>query len=243
MSDISFRLRIDFQKAGALRWLSHLELLRSLERLVRRSGLPYVVTQGFNAHMRLAAGPALPVGTAGQQELFDVWLRQYVSPQTALEALRRVAGELYINAVRYVDTRSKGIPVTHCLEAYEVTVASARGSADEFSAAFAGLLAAGTLEVQRRQKLKAYDLGETVVGGLTVAAAGADACAGAAAVADAGAGAGAADGQRLYRLGLTLHASSQGSLRPEHLVERLLLEGDKIVANCRIGLYTEDGEH
>ena len=35
-----------FRKSGRLRFLSHLELARALERSVRRAGLPYAVTQG-----------------------------------------------------------------------------------------------------------------------------------------------------------------------------------------------------
>ena len=58
-----FRLRVAFPKEGRLAHLSHLETARACERSVRRAGLSYAVSQGFNPSMRIAFGPALPVGT------------------------------------------------------------------------------------------------------------------------------------------------------------------------------------
>ncbi|MDR2108548.1 MAG: TIGR03936 family radical SAM-associated protein, partial [Coriobacteriales bacterium] len=77
MSDTVYRLRITFAKQGRLAWLSHLELVRALERCIRRSGLPLQFSQGFNQHIKHSFGPALPVGTAGVAELCDVWLMRY----------------------------------------------------------------------------------------------------------------------------------------------------------------------
>ncbi len=72
-----------------MRWLSHLEVVHALERSIRRAGLPFAVTQGFNPHLKVAFGPALPVGTAGDNEYLDVWLREY----TEADATGRAAPE------------------------------------------------------------------------------------------------------------------------------------------------------
>ncbi len=53
-------------------------------------GSPYAVTQGFNPHMKVAFGPALPVGTAGENEYYDVWLTRYTDASEVLSALRDV---------------------------------------------------------------------------------------------------------------------------------------------------------
>jgi len=44
----------------------------ALERMVRAAQLPVRYTEGFNPHIRLSMGPALPVGHEGQAEAFDV---------------------------------------------------------------------------------------------------------------------------------------------------------------------------
>ncbi|MDR3307856.1 MAG: TIGR03936 family radical SAM-associated protein, partial [Coriobacteriales bacterium] len=90
MDEGSFRLRINYRKAGRLRFLSHLEVVRALERTIRRAALPYAVSQGFNVHMKHAFGPALPVGTAGLDEYLDIWLRAYLPPHEVMERLQAV---------------------------------------------------------------------------------------------------------------------------------------------------------
>ena len=66
------RYRFVFSKMGDARWLSHRQLMDALERMVRAAGLPVRYTEGFNPHIRLSMGPALPVGYEGRAETFDV---------------------------------------------------------------------------------------------------------------------------------------------------------------------------
>jgi radical SAM-linked protein len=178
---MSFRLRINFQKRGRLRLLSHLELVRAMERAIRRAQLPFVTSKGFNVHMRYAPGPALPVGTIGLDEYFDVWLTEYLDPNLACLRLRAASVEdLGILAVSYVDPRAKGLQATHTHEVYEIvlgtgpcdavgvadalSVAEAVGalSAAEATDALARLIAGGSLTVKRKNKSKVYDLTQMV---------------------------------------------------------------------------------
>lgn len=85
-----FRLRIMFAKKDAALWLSHLEVVRSMERLIRRSGLPYAISQGFSPHLKHSFSIALPVGTGSAGEYMDVELEQLVNPKEALLALQKV---------------------------------------------------------------------------------------------------------------------------------------------------------
>jgi radical SAM-linked protein len=66
------RYRFVFTKTGDARWLSHRQLMDALERMIRAAGLPVRYTEGFNPHIRLSMGPALPVGYEGRAEYFDV---------------------------------------------------------------------------------------------------------------------------------------------------------------------------
>ncbi|MDR1774891.1 MAG: TIGR03936 family radical SAM-associated protein [Actinomycetes bacterium] len=85
-----FRLRLCYAKAGRGSYLSHLEVLRALTRAIRRSGLPFAVTCGFNPHMRIALGPALGVGVGSDAEYLDVSLTEYVPANVALARLQAV---------------------------------------------------------------------------------------------------------------------------------------------------------
>jgi radical SAM-linked protein len=205
VAEMSFRLRIDFQKRGRLRFLSHLELVRALERVIRRAQLPYAISQGFNAHMRHAPGPALPVGTAGLDEHFDVWLTAYLDPALVRQRLKEASVEgLEIMAVSYVDPRARGLQATHTHEVYEVILDGGLRSAAEVADALARVVAGGTLTVRRKNKVKDYDLtrlveqvpevhGDPETGDIVVT--------------------------------LRLLATEQGSIRPEALMRAALGEG------------------
>lgn len=86
-----FRLRVAYPKLGRLKYLGHLELIHTVEQVVRRAKLPYAVTQGFSPHMRIAYTSALPVGTSSTAEYFDVYLTELISAEDALARLQAAA--------------------------------------------------------------------------------------------------------------------------------------------------------
>ena len=74
-----FRLRVRYGKRDRLKYLGHLELIHTIERIVRRAGLPYAVTQGFSPHMRVGFSSALPVGTSSTCEWYDLFMTEFVA--------------------------------------------------------------------------------------------------------------------------------------------------------------------
>ncbi|MGQ9811326.1 MAG: TIGR03960 family B12-binding radical SAM protein [bacterium] len=70
------RLRVRYQKDGAMLLSSHLDVVRCIHRALRRSHMPIVFSQGFNPHPKVAFGPPLPLGVASQCEYFDVYLQE-----------------------------------------------------------------------------------------------------------------------------------------------------------------------
>lgn len=64
--------RVSFEKTGDARYLSHRNVMDVLERAFRAADLPVRYTEGFNPHLRLSMGPALPLGQESRHELFDV---------------------------------------------------------------------------------------------------------------------------------------------------------------------------
>jgi len=67
-----FRHRVTFTKSGDARFLSHRNTMDVLERAIRAAGLPARYSEGFNPHMKLSMGPALPLGLESRHEVFDV---------------------------------------------------------------------------------------------------------------------------------------------------------------------------
>lgn len=76
-----------FAITGNLRFLSHLDLLKLMERALRRARIPIAFSHGFNPHPKMAFATAKAVGLAGLSEYFDVELDQEMAP---LEFQRRL---------------------------------------------------------------------------------------------------------------------------------------------------------
>jgi len=72
----STRFRIVFEKGSEMRFTSHLDLMRTWERALRRSGLPLGFTQGHHPHLKMSFGPPLPLGYRSRAEAFDLELSQ-----------------------------------------------------------------------------------------------------------------------------------------------------------------------
>jgi len=66
------RFRFVFEKGAEMRFTSHLDLMRTLERSLRRAGLPLAFTQGHRPHLKLSFGPPLPLGYRSRAEAFDL---------------------------------------------------------------------------------------------------------------------------------------------------------------------------
>ena len=82
-------LRIRFRKVGNLQYISHLDLQRTLARVLVRAGIPMWYTQGFNPHAKVTFGLPLSVGTESECEFIDLRLDRDISSEELVERLNR----------------------------------------------------------------------------------------------------------------------------------------------------------
>ena len=82
------RLRVCFAKTGEMALLSHLDLVRLLERALRRTQLPVSFTGGFHPLPRLQLALALPLGAEARSDWFDLSFTEPVDPEQLLQRLR-----------------------------------------------------------------------------------------------------------------------------------------------------------
>ena len=82
------RLRFRFSKTGSLALLSHLDLVRLMERALRRSGLPVSFTGGFHPLPRVQFALALPLGAEADGEWMDLEFTEAVPVEQALLQLQ-----------------------------------------------------------------------------------------------------------------------------------------------------------
>jgi len=100
------KVRVRFRKGGDLRLVSHHDLMRTFERLLRRASLPFHSSEGFHPKARFVFALSLPLGIVGCEEVVELELDEVVAPDEVQARLtaRTVPG-LEILSVRRVETR------------------------------------------------------------------------------------------------------------------------------------------
>lgn len=70
------RYLIKFSKGEGIKFISHLDLMRTIQRIIRRSGVPIEYSKGFNPHMALSLAQPLSVGVYSDGEYMDIVLTE-----------------------------------------------------------------------------------------------------------------------------------------------------------------------
>lgn len=80
-------LRVKFKKVGSLQYISHLDLVRTMNKVIVRAGLPLWYTEGFNPKPKMIFAAPLSIGTESISEYMDVRLSEPIDPALAMERL------------------------------------------------------------------------------------------------------------------------------------------------------------
>src|ERR687885_769855 len=81
------KLRIRYAKRGRLRFASHRDLARALERALRRAAVPMAFSAGFTPHAKISYLGAAPTGAASEAEYLEIGLAERRDPEEVRAAL------------------------------------------------------------------------------------------------------------------------------------------------------------
>lgn len=87
------KLRLRFQKTGKAVYISHLDLMRVVQRIFLRAGTPIKYSEGFNPHALISICLPLSVGMASECELMDFRVTREVDLAALPETLNAVSPE------------------------------------------------------------------------------------------------------------------------------------------------------
>ena len=85
------RYLIKFSKGEGIKFISHLDLMRTIQRIIRRSGVPIEYSKGFNPHMALSLAQPLSVGVYSDGEYKDIVLTEEMKVADLLARLNEAA--------------------------------------------------------------------------------------------------------------------------------------------------------
>ena len=73
-------LRIKFEKTDKLQYISHLDLLRTMQTAIRRSQIKMMYSEGFNPHMKITFALPLSIGIESVCEYMDIKTDECTEP-------------------------------------------------------------------------------------------------------------------------------------------------------------------
>ena len=141
-------LRVKFKKVGNLQYVSHLDLVRTMHKIIVRSKLPLWYTEGFNPKPKMVFAAPLSIGTESLVEFMDLRLIERIDPATAIASLNaNMTDELVVLDAYYPDSKLTDLKWL----SYVITMDTAGASvelADNINAA----LRADAMHVAKKQK-------------------------------------------------------------------------------------------
>ncbi|WP_368488534.1 TIGR03936 family radical SAM-associated protein [Clostridium sp. BJN0013] len=82
---------IKFSKKDSIKFIGHLDLMRTIQRMIKRSALPVEYSKGFNPHINMSIAQPLAVGIYSCGEYMDVYFESETSEEEIIEKLNKSA--------------------------------------------------------------------------------------------------------------------------------------------------------
>ncbi|GAA2755462.1 TIGR03936 family radical SAM-associated protein [Actinopolymorpha rutila] len=155
------RLRFRYAKRGRLRFTSHRDFQRALERAVRRAGVPIAYSAGFSPHPKISYAGAAPTGAASEAEYAELGVAVRCDPQ----ALRTGLDAALPDGLDVLEVVEAGPgALADRLQASFWEIACPLEAADDLAAAVEAFLARDVVEVERLTKngLRVFDIRDAV---------------------------------------------------------------------------------
>jgi radical SAM family uncharacterized protein/radical SAM-linked protein len=147
------RLRVWFGKQGDMALVSHLDLIRLFDRVVRRAALPIAFTGGFHPGPRISLASALSLGITSDGEIADFELTEAMNEQefqTRLAA--QLPADLPIYQVQAIDLKTLAATQLLAQAEYHLTLAESAFSFDQWQTWVEAMQATPEIEFEQTTK-------------------------------------------------------------------------------------------
>jgi radical SAM-linked protein len=149
------RLRITFARDATLRYIGHLDMARTWQRILRRADLPLAYSEGFNPQPKITFAAALPVGCTSEHEVMDIILSPARDVDEVHERLQRaLPPAITLLSIDEVELHAPALQTQ--LTATEFAIVVEDGPIDDLADRIQTFLSA--TEVMRDRRGKSYNL-------------------------------------------------------------------------------------
>ena len=118
------KIRLQFEKN--IKYISHLDLMKAVQKILKRTGYPLKYSEGFNPHMVLTIANPLPLGIVGKCEFIEFELKTDSLSFGELKERLREASPRGIVPVEIYTENLKNFNLTTNAD-YEITIRTPDG--------------------------------------------------------------------------------------------------------------------
>lgn len=101
------RVRLFYQKTGKFTWLSHLSMMKYIERLLRKSGIRFRCTEGFHPRIKMSSLHPIPVFAQGFDEVVELFIEDSFDPGKIIDRLSGNNAGLVFNRAEMSNDKKK----------------------------------------------------------------------------------------------------------------------------------------
>jgi radical SAM-linked protein len=151
------RKQLIFSKTGLLKFVGHLDMMRTMQRALNRAKIPLSYTQGFNPHPHMTFANPLGLGCSGENEIMEIRTEKDISDQDLFDRLNaQLPKGLHVKAVRTLpDTRPAIMSLIKAAE-YQILLPDPAGKEAfgiDWKAAVDNLMQQDTVTITRTGKV------------------------------------------------------------------------------------------
>ncbi|MBC2580632.1 TIGR03936 family radical SAM-associated protein [Clostridium sp. DJ247] len=105
------RYLIKFSKESNIKFIAHLDFMRTIQRMIKRSGLPAEYSKGFNPHINMSMAQPLAVGVYSSGDYMDVAFEEEIDNNIIKDNLNSSApmGIRIIEVVKIKEEQNKKV--------------------------------------------------------------------------------------------------------------------------------------
>ena len=141
-------IRFKFKKTGKLQYISHLDLVRTMHKVIVRADLPLWYTEGFNPKPKMVFAAPLSIGTESLAEFMDIRLTEEIDPKEAMARLNRnMTDEMQVIEAYYPETKFTDLAWL----SYTITI-NTTGASPELAEQCTAALTADRVELLKKTK-------------------------------------------------------------------------------------------
>lgn len=148
VNNTPINLRVKFKKTGNLQYISHLDLVRTMHKIIVRAKLPLWYTEGFNPKPKMVFAAPLSIGTESMIEFVDIRLNEKIDVSEALARLNaNMTDEMQATEAYYPERK-----LTEMKWLSYAIVIRTNSASQELSEKCREILTADRVEVEKKNK-------------------------------------------------------------------------------------------